>query len=92
MSLEHRLSALLQLHLHSELNTGLQWTGQRQLQDETRNIVFRDWVRLILENWRYVVLVFMETQHALLLGNIITDRFMFQCPFDPRMCYPIKGV
>ena len=32
------LSALLQLHLHSWLNTSLQWIGQRQVQDETRNI------------------------------------------------------
>ena len=31
------LLALLQLHLHSQLNTWLQWFGQRQLQDETRN-------------------------------------------------------
>ena len=29
---------VLQLHLHSQLNTWLQWIGQRQLQDETRNI------------------------------------------------------
>ena len=32
------LSALLQLHLHSPINTWLQWIGQRQLQDETRNV------------------------------------------------------
>ena len=32
------MSALLQLHLHSRLNTWLQWTGHRQLHDETRNI------------------------------------------------------
>ena len=38
MKLEHRLSALLQLHLHSQHNTWLQWIGQRQLHDETRNI------------------------------------------------------
>ena len=37
MYLEHRL-ALLQLYLHSRLNTWLQWTGQRQVQDEPRNI------------------------------------------------------
>ena len=36
MQLEHRLSALLQLHLHSHHNTWLQWVGQRQLQDEKR--------------------------------------------------------
>ena len=34
----HRLSVLLQLHLHSRLYAWLQWIGQRQLQDETRNI------------------------------------------------------
>ena len=38
MYLEHRLSALLQLHLHSRLNIWLDWIGQRQLQGETRNI------------------------------------------------------
>ena len=39
MLLEHRLSALLQPHLHSRLNTWLQWIEQRQLQGETRNIL-----------------------------------------------------
>ena len=38
MKLEHRLSALLQLHLHYGLNTCVQWIEQRQLQDETSNI------------------------------------------------------
>ena len=38
MKLEHCLPALLRLHLHSRLNTWLQWIGQRQLQDETRNM------------------------------------------------------
>ena len=38
MLLEHRLSVLLQPHLHSRLNIWLQWIGQRQLQDETRNL------------------------------------------------------
>ena len=33
--LEHRL---LQLHLYSRLNTWLQWIGQKQPDDETRNI------------------------------------------------------
>ena len=31
-------SVLLQLHLHSQLNTWFQWIGQRQLQDRTGNI------------------------------------------------------
>ena len=30
--------SLLQLHLHSQCNTWLQWIGQRQLQEEMRNI------------------------------------------------------
>ena len=30
MKMEHRLSALLQLHLHARLNTWLQWIGQIQ--------------------------------------------------------------
>ena len=34
------VSALLQLHLHSQINTWLQWSGQKQRQDETRNIMF----------------------------------------------------
>ena len=33
-----KLSALLQLHLHSRLNSLLIWIEQRQLQDETRKI------------------------------------------------------
>ena len=32
------VSALPQLHLHSRLDTCLQWIGQKQLQDEMRNI------------------------------------------------------
>ena len=38
MQLEHRLSALLPLHLHSRLNTLLQYIAQRQLQNEMKNI------------------------------------------------------
>ena len=32
------LSAPLQLHLHSQLNTWLQWVERRQLREDTRNI------------------------------------------------------
>ena len=38
IKLEHCLSVLIQLHLHSGLNAWLLWIGQRQLQDEMRNI------------------------------------------------------
>ena len=43
------MSALLQIHFHSSLNTCLQWTGQRQLADETRNIKVLDVVIHVLE-------------------------------------------
>ena len=45
MSLEHRLPALLQLHLHSRLNTCLQTIGQKRLQEEVR----------IIQVWRFGV-------------------------------------
>ena len=32
------MSVLLQLHLHSRLNICHHWTGQRQLEESTRNI------------------------------------------------------
>ena len=46
--------ALLHLHVQYRLNTQLQWTGRRELQDETRNIKFWNLVRLISEVWRYI--------------------------------------
>ena len=58
MQLEHRLLALLQLHLHSRLSIWHQYIAQRQLQGETRNILFLIFdTRLILEIWRYIDLV-----------------------------------
>ena len=48
------LSALLQPHLHSQLNTWLQWIGQRQLQDEPRNIYVLGLGATYIENWRYI--------------------------------------
>ena len=45
---------LLQLHLHSRLNTWFQGIGQRRLQDETRKNKFWDLVWFILEVWRYM--------------------------------------
>ena len=41
--------------LHSRLNTWLQWIGQRQLQDETRNIYVLGFSALILDVWWYIV-------------------------------------
>ena len=56
MSLEHRLSALLQLHLHSRLNTWLQWIGQGQLQTirHLGQLWNRCYIQYIGKNrWRY---------------------------------------
>ena len=64
MQMEHRLSALLQLHLHSPLNTWVQYIAQRQLQAKMRNIwvlafgasYIRDFaVNKIPHYWRCVV-------------------------------------
>ena len=54
MQLEHRLSALPQLHLYSPLYTWLQWIGQRQQQDEMIIIYVLGFGALILDiygNW-----------------------------------------
>ena len=51
MKLEHRLSALLHLLLHRQLNTLFQWIGQNQLQDETRNTEVLRFGDIILELW-----------------------------------------
>ena len=52
----HRLSALLQLHLHPRLNTWFQWIGQRQLQDETRNISVLGFGVAYTRGWTFVTL------------------------------------
>ena len=55
MQLEDRLSALLQLHLHSQLNTWLQWIEWRNCKRIQETFKFWDLVRLILEVLRYFV-------------------------------------
>ena len=45
------MSALLKLHLHSQLNTWLQWIEQRQLQDETRNTYVRGLGAFYIREW-----------------------------------------
>ena len=47
--LEHRLSALLQLHLHSRLNTWLEWMSKDKCKTRLETFKFCDLVRLILE-------------------------------------------
>ena len=45
---------MLQLHLHSRLNTWPQWFWQRQPQDWTRNISVVEFGALIFEAWQYI--------------------------------------
>ena len=42
MYLEHRLSAVLQLHLHSGFNTWLRWIWQKQMQEARQ--IFNFWI------------------------------------------------
>ena len=51
--MEHHLSALLQLHLHSRLNMWLQWIGQRNCKMRWEKCKFFYLVCLILEVWQY---------------------------------------
>ena len=87
MYLEHRLSALLQLHLHSRLNTWLQWNGQRQLQGKTGNISVlgfgASYIRCFaVVYWAIYVSpgLFDLCVFAHLIGKVysITDRFVWQ--------------
>ena len=55
LQLEHRLSALLQLHIHSWQNTWFQWIRQRQLQDGAKIISVLGLVRLIFETLQYIL-------------------------------------
>ena len=47
MQLEHRLSALLQLHLHSRLNTWFQWIGKNNCKTRQYHFRFGIW-------WPYI--------------------------------------
>ena len=76
MQLEHRLSVLLQLHLHSRLNNWLHWIGQMQLNDETRN--FKVW-RFDAPYIRYFMVYFSFPRSPFsvftVISLLISDRF-----------------
>ena len=55
MYLEHRLSAPLQLHLHSRLNPGITGLGQDNFKTRPETFKFGHLVRLILEILRYSI-------------------------------------
>ena len=83
------LSALLRLHLHSRLNSWLQWIGQRQLHDKTKNIYkFLDLVHLILEVWQYVgwsgyflPWMWISSIRAILVMGMAETANIFSCFF-----------
>ena len=77
MKLGHRLSALLQLHLYSQLNTWLQWTRQRQKQDETRNIYVLGLGASYIRELTVCQVVF--TPHAVLPEAGITNNMSGRC-------------
>ena len=53
--MEHRLSALLQLHLHSLLNTGFNKLHEDNCKARRQTFKLWDLVRIILEIWRYLL-------------------------------------
>ena len=68
--MEHRLSALLQLHLHSQLNTWLQWIGLTPLQEETRNIYVLGFGATYTRGFTVLVLLELkETHHVGVAGE-----------------------
>ena len=82
-----RLSALLQLHLHSQLNTWFQRIGQRQLQDETRHIYV----------WRLSAAYIRELT-VVLSGKGLHDLIEFtlhlctKTNFDIKTVFPGTGI
>ena len=70
MQLEHRLSALLQLHLHSEPTFNGCGKGNCKMRRETFKFV--DLVHLILETWRYVTDLMTVSQSILSSGNCLS--------------------
>ena len=72
MSLEHRLSALPQLHLHSRRKTWLQRTGQRQLKTNRETFQFWDLVRMVLVIW-----LFRYCYHFFLCNSDGLDAYGF---------------
>ena len=101
--MEHRLSALLQLHLHSRLNTWLRLIGQRQLQDETiiihvlwfdaayiRNFTVIVFICYSQRTWKSHVWEFRNqlTQHASYRPMaFIKWGYSWKCPCHQRSGY-----
>ena len=97
MKLEHRLSALLQLHLHSQLNTWLQWIERRQPQEDTRNIWVSGFGATYTRGFTVVVvmLVYMLQNWAWLLVPFLSNviyKFRFASSCWKGVCYQVIYV
>ena len=79
MYLQYRLSALLQLHLHSRLNAWLQMVeiGQRQPSEETRNIYILGFGAVYIRG----LTVVEERQHRI-----------SSAPLNPAICHYLSLV
>ena len=71
------MSALFKLHLHSRLDTWLQYTAQRQLQAETKNIEVSRfgaaYIRDLTVFWQYIVSLFNTIARDRTWGHISAD-------------------
>ena len=88
MWLEHRLSALLQLHLHYLLNTWLPWIGQRQLQDEMRNIQVLGFGASYIRDFTIYFYTFSEPKRSSTGGPIQLWQFLLELLSDLQTSDP----
>ena len=80
-----RKAALLQLHLHSRLNTWLQCIGQRQLQDKTRNIFSAAYSRdFTVFNIRCFVGLFDSWWEIM---SMISFKYFHHCTCVSTLCF-----
>ena len=77
------LSVLLQLHLHSQINMWLKWIGQRQMQDEMRNIY------VFLFGVAYIrgLTVFIIPSYSFLLFQVIVNNICFPSSLSIKVMY-----
>ena len=73
-------SDVVRVHLHSRPNTWLQWVGQRQLQDGTRNI------KVLAFGANYI-----SNLKATVQMKVHNDLFCYQRPFEPALGVTIKA-
>ena len=90
------MSALLQLHLHSPLNTWPQYIAQRQLQAKMRKFKFWYLVPLILEILQHSLLPLKHKQnrgvHPWASHHSVSVSCIFLCQNDISSTNHIEGI